>query len=97
MLGKTEVTADRDKIQFRLFNSSSIFNITLLKELFSLPKKTQTMHFYPGFMALVTWVKFLGEKLGLKIELELNNLNSTLSRSAVTPVFPMLLIFQNFL
>jgi len=54
MLGKTEVTADRDKIQFRLFNSSSIFNITLLKELFSLPKKTQTMHFYPGFMALVT-------------------------------------------
>ena len=28
-LGKTGVTADRDKIEFRLFNSSSIFNITL--------------------------------------------------------------------
>jgi len=27
--GKTGVTADRDKIEFRLFNSSSIFNITL--------------------------------------------------------------------
>jgi len=42
--GKTGVTADRDKIEFRLFNSSSIFNITL---------------------------------------------NSILSRSAVTPVFPV--------
>jgi len=31
--GKTEVTADRDKIEFRLFNSSSIFNITLREEL----------------------------------------------------------------
>jgi len=37
--GKTGVTADRDKIEFRLFNSSSIFNITLREELFSLPKK----------------------------------------------------------
>jgi len=27
--GKTGVTADGDKIEFRLFNSSSIFNITL--------------------------------------------------------------------
>ena len=36
--GKTGVTADRDKIEFRLFNSSSIFNITLREELFSLPK-----------------------------------------------------------
>jgi len=30
--GKTGVTADRDKIEFRLFNSSSIFNITLREE-----------------------------------------------------------------
>jgi len=29
--GKTGVTADRDKIEFRLFNSSSFFNITLIK------------------------------------------------------------------
>ena len=36
--GKTGVTADRDKIEFRLFDSSSIFNITLREELFSLPK-----------------------------------------------------------
>ena len=42
--GKTGVTADRDKIEFRLFI--------------------------------------------LKIELELNNLNSILSQSAVTVVFP---------
>jgi len=34
-LGKTGVTADRDKIEFRLFNSSSIFNITLREEVFS--------------------------------------------------------------
>ena len=34
--GKTGVTADRDKIEFRLFNYSSIFNITLREELFSL-------------------------------------------------------------
>ena len=32
--GKTGVTADRDKIEFRMFNSSSIFNITLREELF---------------------------------------------------------------
>ena len=31
--GKTGVTADRDKIEFRLFNSSSIFHITLRKDL----------------------------------------------------------------
>ena len=39
--GKTGVTADRDKIEFRLFNSSSIFKVTLREELFSLPKKNQ--------------------------------------------------------
>jgi len=33
VLGKTGVTADCDKIEFRLFNSSSIFNITLREEL----------------------------------------------------------------
>ena len=46
--------ADRDKIEFRLFISSSIFNITLREELFSLPKKNQIMNSCPGFMALVT-------------------------------------------
>jgi len=53
-LGKTGVTADRDKIDFRLFNSSSIFNITLREELFCLPKQNQIMRSCPGFMALVT-------------------------------------------
>ena len=53
-VGKTGVTADRDKIEFRLFNSSSIFNITFREELFSLLKQNQTMHSCPGFMALVT-------------------------------------------
>jgi len=48
--GKTKVTADRDKIEFRLFNSSSIFNITLREELFSLPKKNQ-----PCCLVLVSW------------------------------------------
>jgi len=51
-IGKTGVTADRDKIEFRLFNSSSIFNITLREELFSLPKQKPTMHSCPGFMEL---------------------------------------------
>ena len=53
---ETGVTADRDMIEFRLFHSSSIFNITLREELFSLPKQKPTMHPYPqaGFMALVT-------------------------------------------
>ena len=50
ILGKTGVTADRDKIEFRLFNSSSIFNITLREELFSLPKKNQTC-----CLVLVSW------------------------------------------
>jgi len=45
--GKTGVTADRDKIEFGLFNSSSIFNITLRDELFSLPKKNQTCYLVP--------------------------------------------------
>ena len=49
--GKTGVTADRDKIELRLFDSSSIFNITLREELFSLPKQNQTMYSYPGFNA----------------------------------------------
>jgi len=31
--GKTGVVANRDKIEFRSFNSSSIFNITLREEL----------------------------------------------------------------
>ena len=53
-LGKSGVTADRDKIEFSLFNFSSIFNITLREELVSLPKQNHTMHPYPGFMALVT-------------------------------------------
>ena len=30
--GKTGVTADRDKIEFRLFNFSSIFNLTLRED-----------------------------------------------------------------
>jgi len=60
--GKTGVTADRDKIEFRLFNSSSIFNITLREELFFLPKNKPNMLPCPGFMVLVTWVKFLKEK-----------------------------------
>ena len=68
-IGKTGVTADRDKILFRLFESSSIFNITLREELFSFPKQSQIMHSCPGFMALVTWVKFLGEKLKATIPL----------------------------
>ena len=33
------LTADRDKIEFRLFNSSSILIRTLREELFSLPKQ----------------------------------------------------------
>jgi len=48
--GKTGVTADRDKIEFRLLNSSSIFNITLREELFSLPKQNQ-----PCCLILVSW------------------------------------------
>jgi len=49
-LWKTGVMADRDKIEFRLFNSSSIFNITLREELFSSPKQTQ-----PCCLVLVSW------------------------------------------
>jgi len=52
--GKTGVTADSDKIEFRLFNSSSIFDITLREELFALPKKKPNMLPCPGFMVLVT-------------------------------------------
>ena len=48
--GKTGVTADCDKIEFRLFNSSSIFNITLREELFSLPKQN-----HPCCLVLVSW------------------------------------------
>ena len=67
--GKTGVTADRDKIEFRLFSSSSIFNIILREELFALPKQNQIMNSCHGFMALVTWVKFFGEKLKATIPL----------------------------
>jgi len=35
---QTGVTADRDKIKFRLFDSSPIFDITLRKELLSSQK-----------------------------------------------------------
>ena len=35
-IGKTGVTADLDNIEFRLFNSSSIFNVSLREELPSL-------------------------------------------------------------
>jgi len=52
--GKTGETADLDKIEFRLFNSGPIFNITLREELFSLSKQIPTMHSFPGFMSLVT-------------------------------------------
>ena len=38
-IGKTGVTADHDKIEFRLFNSSLIFNITLREDLLSSPKQ----------------------------------------------------------
>jgi len=40
-LWKTGVTADRDKIEFRLFNSTSIFNITLREKLSSYRSKTR--------------------------------------------------------
>ena len=52
-LGKTGVTAERDKIEFRLFNSSSIFNITLREELFSYWSKTT-----PCILILVSWRGF---------------------------------------
>ena len=54
LLSKTGVTADREKIEFGLFNSSSIFNISLREELFSLPRQSQIMNYCPGFIALVT-------------------------------------------
>ena len=50
MRGKTGVTADRDKIELRLFNSSSIFNITLREKLFSYLSKTT-----PCILILVSW------------------------------------------
>jgi len=49
-IGKTGVTADRDKIEFRLFNSSSIFNITLREEIFSYRSETT-----PCILILVSW------------------------------------------
>jgi len=78
---KTGVTVDRDKIEFRLFNSSSILNITLREELFSLPKQKPTMHSFPGFMALVTKSSSLERITGVtadrdKIEFRLFNSNS---------------------
>jgi len=42
---KTGVTAERDKIMFRLFNSNPIFNITLREELLSSPKQNQSWLF----------------------------------------------------
>ena len=39
---------------FSVFNSSSIFNITLREESFSLPKQNSIMHSCPVLMALVT-------------------------------------------
>ena len=48
--GKLESRPTIDQIEFRLFNSSSIFDITLREELFSLPKKTQTC-----CLVLVSW------------------------------------------
>jgi len=53
----------------RLFNCSSILNITLRAELLSSPKQNRIMHTCPDFMVLVTWVKFLGEKLKVTIPL----------------------------
>jgi len=50
LFGETGVTADRDKIEFRLFNSSSIFNITLREELISYRSKTT-----PCILILVSW------------------------------------------
>jgi len=47
---KAGVTADRDKIEFRLFNSSSIFNTTLREELLSSPKQNQ-----PWLPVLFSW------------------------------------------
>jgi len=61
--GETGVTVDRDKIEFMLFNFSSIFNITLREEVLSSRKQNPIMPLCPVFMALVTWVEHLGEKL----------------------------------
>ena len=54
LLEKTGVTADRDKIEFRLFNSSLIFYIILREELLYSLKQNQIMHTCPDFMVLVT-------------------------------------------
>ena len=75
--GKTGVTADRDQIEFRLFNSSSIFNITLREELFSLPKQKNSHAFLSWFHGASHLVKFLGEKL--KATIPLKYLVSTMS------------------
>ena len=39
---------------------SSIFNITLREELFSLPQQTPTMHSCPGHLSQVPWREFEG-------------------------------------
>jgi len=96
--GKTGVTANRDKIEFRLFNSSLIFKITLREELFSKELDSGDYHHETRTRRHV-WFFFGKEnnssrRVILKIELELNNLNSILSRSAVTPVFPFPLTFD---
>ena len=55
--GKTGVSTDRDKIEFRLFNSSSIFNITLREELFSYRSKTTPWSWFHGasHLSQVPW------------------------------------------
>ena len=63
--GKTGVTADRDKIQFRLFNSCSIFNITLCEELFSFTEAKINHAFLSWFcgashLSQVPWREFEG-------------------------------------
>jgi len=54
-------TAYLDKIEFRLLNSSSIFNITLREELLSSPKQ-KTHHTYLSWFHGASHREFLGEK-----------------------------------
>jgi len=67
--GKLESRPTVTKLGLGCLILSSIFNITLREELLSSPKQNQIMHPCPDFMALVTWVKFLGEKLKATIPL----------------------------
>jgi len=72
------VTADRDKIEFRLFNSSSI--LWLGKS-----GVTADREFFLGKTGVTADRD--------KIEFRLFNSSSILSRSAVTPVFPCIHVF----